>query len=223
MESLTETLARRSVERSLAERRTSYEEEIRRIVDATYRVIQETGGLDPTLRDILKESGLSTQAFYKHFRSKDELLLLLLDDGRRKLVGYLEHRMDKASTPAAKVRAWIEGVLAQAANPEAAARTRPFLANRDRLAEQFPEEQQASTDLLVELLAAAIDKLRGKGKPAESKQARRHAEAIYDVTFAALHRYLTRQTKPPPTEADHLVRFCLSAVGASEKGSRRER
>jgi AcrR family transcriptional regulator len=219
MGSLTESIARRSVERSLAERQASYEEEIRDIVDATYRVIERTGTFDPTLRDILRESGLSTQAFYKHFRSKDELLLLLLDDGRRKLLGYLEHRMGKASNPAGQVRAWIEGVLAQSANAEAAARTRPFLANRDRLAEHFPAEQQASMDLLVDLLATAISAL--PGRKADAGTARRDAGAIYDVTFGALHRYLTHNKRPSPSEVDHLVRFGLAAVGAPERKGKR--
>lgn len=214
MESLTDTLARRSVERSFADRRATYAEEIRRIVDATYRVIRETGGVDPTLRDILSESGLSTQSFYKHFRSKDELMLLLLDDGRRKLVGYLSHRMDKASTPAAKIRAWIEGVLHQAADPEAAARTRPFVAGRDRLAEQFPAQQQASVDLLVGLLAETIAAAPGaKGETKGSNdRARRDAEAIYDLAFAALHRHLTHGTKPSAKDVEHLVRFCVNAT-----------
>ncbi len=212
MESLAESLARRSVEQAVAERRATYEEEIRDILDATYRVIQKTGTFDPTMRDVLRESRVSRQAFYKHFRSKDELLLLLLDDGRRKLVGYLEHRMDKASNPAGRVRAWIEGVLAQATNPEAAARTRPFLANRDRLAEQFPKEQQASTDLLVDLLAAAILQLTGRKR--DRARARRDAEAIYDVTFGAVHRYVTHRRRPSAVEIEHLVRFGLAAVGA---------
>ena len=159
MSDLAESLARRAVERSVADRQASYVKEIERIVDATYRVIAKTGSFDPPLRDILRESGLSTQAFYKHFRSKDELLLLLLDDGRRRLVGYLEHRMDKATTAEGRVKAWIEGVLAQAGQADAAARTRPFLANQDRLAEQFPAEQQASVDLLVTLLADAIEQV----------------------------------------------------------------
>lgn len=219
MESLTESLARRSVERSLAERQSSYEDEIRDIVDATYRVIEHKGTLDPTLREILRESGLSTQAFYKHFRSKDELLLLLLDDGRRKLLGYLEHRMQKAATPSERIRAWIEGVLAQAANAEAAARTRPFLANRDRLAEHFPAEQQASMDLLVDLLAAAISDV--PGRKGDRAGARRDSEAIYDVTFGALHRYLTHRTRPSANEIEHLVRFGLAAVGAAERKGRR--
>jgi AcrR family transcriptional regulator len=219
VESVAESLARRSVEETVAERRASYEGEIRDILEATYRVIEKTGSFDPTMRDLLRESGLSTQAFYRHFRSKDELLLLLLDDGRRKLVGYLEHRMGKASTPAGRVRAWIEGVLAQAANPQAAARTRPFLANRDRLAEAFPTEQQASMDLLVDLLARAI--LALPGRKGDRARARRDAEAIYDVTFGALHRYLTHRTRPSASEIDHLVRFTLAAVGAPERKGKR--
>lgn len=219
MESLAESLARRSVEESVAERRASYEEEIREVLDAAYRVIQKTGTFDPTMRDLLRESGLSTQAFYKHFRSKDELLLLLLDDGRRKLVGYLEHRMDKAPTASGRIRAWIEGVLAQATNREAAARTRPFLANRDRLAEHFPKEQEASMDLLVDLLASAIEQV--PGRKGDRARASRDAEAIYDVTFGAVHRYVTHRRRPSAAEIEHVVRFGLAAVGAEDRTRRR--
>jgi AcrR family transcriptional regulator len=214
-ESLTETLARRAIERTVAERQAGYVEDIRKIVDATYRVIERSGGFDPTLRDILQESGLSTQAFYRHFRSKDELLLILLDDGRRRLLGYLSHRMGKQSSPAGKVRAWIEGVLAQAAHPEAARRTRPFVANQDRLAEQFPAEQQKSVDLLVDLLAGAIERFPGQGK----RTARRDAQVVYNATFGALHKHLTHQTRPAAAEVDHLVGFTLNAVGSG--GGRR--
>ena len=35
------------------------------------------------MRDILREAKLSTPAFYRHFKSKDELFVMLLDDGRR--------------------------------------------------------------------------------------------------------------------------------------------
>jgi len=218
VEDLAESLARRSAERSLAGRQASYAAEIEMIVEATYRVIAATDSFDPPMRDILRESELSTQAFYKHFRSKDELLMLLLDDGRRRLLGYLEHRMAKASTSAGRVRAWIEGVLAQAADRKAAERTRPFEANRDRLAELFPSEHQASIDALVDLLAGAI---RGLPAPKRSADAaRRDAQAIHDVTFGALHRYLTQRTRPTASEIDHLVRFALNAVGAREKGRR---
>lgn len=215
MSDLAESLARRAAERSIADRQASYVREIERIVDATHRVMADTGSFDPPLRDILRESGLSTQAFYKHFRSKDELLLLMLDDGRRQLVSYLEHRMDKASTPAGRVRAWIEGVLAQAGKADAAARTRPWLANQDRLAEQFPAEQQASVDLLVALLADAIAQV------APTRPVTRDAQVVYHAAFGALHRHLAHGTKPPPAEVDHLAQFCLGAIEEGKAGRRR--
>ena len=208
---LSQAVARRSLERSMAPRERSYREEVQRIVDATYRVVARTGTFDPKLRDILGESGLSTQAFYKHFRSKDELMLVLLDDGRRRLVGYLAHRMEKGATPEQRIRAWIEGVLAQAADPDVAARTRPFLAHQDRLAEQFPAEQQQSVDLLVSLLADAIAELPAdRGRPA----ARRDATAVYELTFGTLHRHLSHGTRPSAADSDHLAQFCLKGIGA---------
>ena len=117
MAGMNESLARRALDRSTAQRQAGYVDDVRRIVDATYRLIEQTGGIDPSLREVLAEAGLSTQAFYRLFRSKDELMLVLLDDGRRKLLSYLEHRMARATSPQDKVRAWIEGVLAQASNP----------------------------------------------------------------------------------------------------------
>lgn len=209
---LAETFARRSIERSTAERRATYVEEIRQLVDATYRVIEKTGSFDPPLRDILKASGLSTQAFYKHFRSKDELLLVLLDDGRRQLLSYLQHRMDKSSTGEGRVRAWIEGVLAQAADPRAAKRTKPFVVNQDRLADQFPAEQQASFDLLLELL---IEALGDRPQAARARRStRRDAEAIYYAAFGALRAHLIRGSRPGSVEIDHLVQFCLNGARA---------
>jgi AcrR family transcriptional regulator len=212
---LAETFARRSIERSTAERRATYVEEIRQLVDATYRVIEKTGSFDPPLRDILRASGLSTQAFYKHFRSKDELLLMLLDDGRRQLLGYLRHRMDKASTAEGRVRAWIEGVLAQAVDQKAAKRTKPFVVNQDRLADQFPAEQQASVGLLVKLLVDALAKLPGAGR--DRRLTRRDAEAIYYATFGALRAHLIYGTRPGQVEVDHLVQFCLNGAGKGRR------
>jgi len=218
VEDLAQAFARRAIERSTAEREAAYVEEIRLLVDATYRLIEKTGTFDPPLRDILKASGLSTQAFYRHFRTKDELMLVLLDDGRRQLLGYLRHRMDKAPAPAGRVRAWIEGVLAQAADPKAAKRTKPFVANQDRLADQFPDQQQASVDLLLSLLEAALADLHGaRDRPL----VRRDAEAIYYATFGALRAHLMNGTRPGPVEVDHLVEFCLAGAGKARARTKR--
>jgi AcrR family transcriptional regulator len=203
-QSMTAHLAHRAVERTVSGRRAEYQREMARIVDATFELIQRTGTVDPSMRKILAEAGLSTQAFYRYFTSKDELMLALLDVGRRRLLATLERRMQRSSGPADQVRAWIEGVLAQASDPAVAARTRPWVASEQRLAELFPDEQQSSIDLLVGLLDGPIGKLRGDKGAAHDA-----ATLTYRLTFATLQAHLGAGTKPSARDTESLVQFCL--------------
>ena len=205
---LTEDLARRAIERSTGNRKVAYEHEIERIIEATYQVIEKTGSFDPSLREILKLTKLSTQTFYRYFQSKDELLVVVLDDGRRQIVDYLRHRMSLASNPQGQVRAWIEGVLAQAKDPVAASRTRPFVVSPDRLAEAFPDEMRTSRDRLIEILAEAI----GGVRRASAVDTWRDAEAVYHLTFGTLHEHLSRRSAPDADEVEHAVQFALRAL-----------
>jgi AcrR family transcriptional regulator len=211
--SAIEHLADRAVERTVAGRRAEYSAEMRRIVETTFSLIEHTGSLDPSMREILAESGLSTQAFYRYFSSKDELMLALLDEGRRRLVETLQRRMARASDAPAQVRAWIEGVVAQAANATAAARTRPWVLSEQRLAELFPQEQQASVELLVGLLREPVARLRPTG---EGRAGDDHSPAtlIYELTFAVLRAHLVAGSKPGGDETAALVAFCLRGATA---------
>ncbi len=80
-------------ERAVAGRRGQYAAEVRRLIDAAFAVMRRTGDIDPQVRDIVKAAGLSNQAFYRHFASKDALLLAVLADGQRQLVDYLRARV----------------------------------------------------------------------------------------------------------------------------------
>jgi AcrR family transcriptional regulator len=214
---VTDALARRAVERAVADKQSELARSMQGIVESTYALVEESGDIDPPMRQILARSGLSTQAFYRQFRSKDELMLALLDDGRRRLVGYLERRMQRASSPSAQVRAWVEGVMAQAADARAAGRTRPFVTGEVRIAELFPDDHNDSVEQLVSLLVpplSTITSTKGNDKTA-GERVHRDAEAVYRLTFATLRDHLVSRTKPTPATIDHLVRFVLRAVGAT--------
>jgi len=212
--SMTEHLAHRAVERAVAGRRVEYEREMARIVESTFAIIERTGTLDPSMREILAEAGLSTQTFYRYFTSKDELMLALLDEGRRRLLASLQRRMQGSTVPAEQVRAWIQGVLAQASNTAAAARTRPWVTSEQRLSELFPEEQQASVDLLIGLLDEPISRLgdtsagraRSRGR---DDAVHNTAIMVYRLVFATLRSHLAAGTKPSGGEIEELVAFCL--------------
>jgi AcrR family transcriptional regulator len=211
--SAIEHLADRAVERTVAGRRAEYSTEMRRIVETTFSLIEHTGSLDPSMREILAETGLSTQAFYRYFSSKDELMLALLDEGRRHLVETLQRRMARADDAPAQVRAWVEGVVAQAANATAAARTRPWVLSEQRLAELFPQEQRASVELLVGLLRDPVARLRGTGK-GRDPGGYTAATLIYELTFAVLRAHLVAGSKPGADETAALVAFCLRGAAA---------
>ncbi|MSO79788.1 MAG: TetR/AcrR family transcriptional regulator [Acidimicrobiia bacterium] len=203
---LTEPLDHSVAARTLRDRADVYAEEVRRLLDAAYAVMRRTGTLDPRVSDIVAESGLSNQAFYRHFRGKNELLLAVLDDGQRRLVSYLEARLARVDPGAPRVRAWIEGVLEQARNPEAAANTKPFTANSARLATEFPDESAQSREQVVALLRAAL--VDAGGNP------RHDADAIYHLAMGRAGDAIARGEVPTNSDVDHLVEFALRGIGA---------
>ncbi len=200
-------LTAQAATRSLADRRETYEHEVRALVDATYAVMRRTGSIDPRVSDIVHRAGLSNQAFYRHFRSKDELLLAVLDDGQRRLLGYLEHRMAGAHDPRQQVRRWIEGVMEQARNPDAAANTRPFALHASRLADQFPDETAHTRELLLGPLREAITAAGG--------DVQRDADAVYHLTMGSMHDALAQSVTPSKRDVEHLVQFALGGISGT--------
>jgi AcrR family transcriptional regulator len=205
-------VAAATVERSLAARRTVAEAEVGRLVAASLVVIERTGRLEPRVSEIVKEAGLSNQAFYRHFESKHELLVAVLDHGVEMLTGYLAHRMSRVDTPAAKVREWLRGLLAQALDPRGAAATRPFALSRGRLAESYPDEVAASERRLTALLHAPLSDGAASGTP-QARDPERDAEALYWLAMGFVQARLASGATPNERDAAHLEAFALSGAG----------
>lgn len=195
VENVVSTLAHQG----LAERHEAYEAEIRRLLDAALTVMQRDGTIDPRVSDIVQEAGLSNQAFYRHFRGKDALLLALLEDGRERLVTTIERRLAGAHSPAAHLQAWIEAVFAQAQDPVAAEATRPFVINGDRLAVEYPDAVRRSRDRLVEPLRAIVGDAS--------------ADAVYHLTMGSVQDALVERRVPSRRDVQAVVDFARKGAG----------
>ena len=174
--------------RTLQDRADTYADEVRRLVDATYAVMRRSGSVDPRVVDIVQDAGLSNQAFYRHFRGKDELLLAVLEDGQRRLVTTLERRMARAARGAGEVQAWIEGVLEQARNPEATA------SQRERV------------------VAPLRDAVEAAGGDRD-----RDANAVYALTMGLTEDAIARGIAPTDGDVAHTVTFVLRAIGVESR------
>jgi AcrR family transcriptional regulator len=210
MESVV-SVADRTVERALAPRYSTYADEVRRLIDAGVAVMRRGQSTNPRVSEIVAEAGLSNQAFYRHFRSKDELLLAILDDGLRQLVGYLEHQMAKETSGLGQVRRWVEGILAQAANPRAAEATRAVVINTTRLGQLFPEESRQTQDLIKAPVRAAIETAVELGELAAADP-ERDAEAAYRLAMGTMQSWLSNGQRPSKADIGHLVGFVVAGL-----------
>jgi AcrR family transcriptional regulator len=207
-------VAVRTVERALAARYSAYADEVRRLIDAGVAVLRDGKGGEPRVSEIVTQAGLSNQAFYRHFRSKDELLLAILDDGLRQLVGYLEHQMSKETSGLAQVRRWVEGILAQAVNPGAAQATRGVVVNTARLGQLFPEEFRRSEEVIKTPVRAAIERAVEQGELAAADPGR-DAEAAYRLAMGTMQSCLSNGRRPSKADVAHLVGFVVGGLRGS--------
>jgi AcrR family transcriptional regulator len=204
-------MAEQAVQRSLEGRRAAVTSEIGRLVDAALALIQRTGEIEPRVSEIVREAGLSNQAFYRHFRSKSELLVAVLDRGIALLASYLQHRMEGAATPTDRVREWVRGMLEQALSPQGAAATRPFVLARGRLSETFPQEVTRSEQQLTAPLRAAIAAAAAAGE-LPGANAEQDAEALYHLTMGWMQARILEGGGASRADAAALETFALAGL-----------
>jgi AcrR family transcriptional regulator len=196
-------IAAQIAQRTLAQRGSGYAAEVRRLLDAGREVMARCGTTSrPRVADIVAAAGLSNDAFYRHFASKDALVAAILADGTARLRGYLAHQMDKESTPEARVRRWVEGVLAQASDDDSAATTLAVLWNGGNVVDATARPETALASLLQEPFAAL-----GSDDPVLD------ASLIAHAVVGKLSDFLQLGARPTAADVRRITELCLRAVG----------
>ena len=207
----TSGVAARIARRSLEQRGAHYAGEVRRLLDAALAVMRAAGTTArPRVADIVAAAGVSNDVFYRHFPSKDALVAALLEDGTERLQSYLAHQMAKEPTPEGKVRRWVEGVLAQAADEEIAATTLAVLWNGGSVGEGLPSGRPSASGPLAALLREPFAEL-GSSDPGLDASLAAHA------VVGTLSDHLWDRARPSPATIDHVAGVCLALATASAR------
>ena len=90
------------------------------ILDAAREVFRELGCEAATVRDIIRRTGLSVGAFYNYYRSKEEVVAALADDGARRFRPILHAEYLKASDFESYIRGAVQAYF-------------EFIADEDRI------------------------------------------------------------------------------------------
>jgi AcrR family transcriptional regulator len=181
-------------------------DERRALIDAGLAVLRQRGSDGCTVADVLGEAGLSTRAFYRHFGSKDELVLAVYERDARATHSRLCERLAAAASPSAALEVWVDETLALGFDTRRARRTEPLAREGLRLQARFPAQfaamEAAVIDPLVEILRAFPD-----------SDPDRDARSIHAVTWALVEEKFAGRSLTHAHAKAHVLRFCMPALG----------
>jgi AcrR family transcriptional regulator len=204
-----DAIVARATQRALARRQAVYADEVRRLLDAGLAVMRQFGTTrSPRVSDIVEAAGLSRDAFYRHFASKEDLVAAIVEAGEQRLVSYLRHQMAKESSPGEQLRRWVEGIMSQATNPEVAHSTRAVLWNGGRVGDHSWTEAVTGYTSLAQLI---MEPIAGLG----SLDPERDAVVSAHATMGVMREFLWKCAAPTKADIANLVRFCTRAVCTS--------
>jgi AcrR family transcriptional regulator len=161
------------------------DEELGRLLAAAEIALADQGYAGLRVDDVLDTAGLSTRAFYRHFRGKSELFLTLFDREMTQAQQRLGSKLARASTPEAKVEAWVAAMLALAYDGRLSRRTRLFLVERQLIAREFPDDIARCIRMMLEPLEGAIAEGRNAGVFPDASP-RRDALAIHHLCMGLM-------------------------------------
>ncbi len=99
------------------------EEERSMMIRAAYRVLARADSGSVTVSEILTEAQLSTRSFYRHFKSKDQLLLSMFEEESERATAQLTERLASAPDPYTAIGEWIRFYIQLAFEPRRHRRT----------------------------------------------------------------------------------------------------
>ncbi|MDJ0848330.1 MAG: TetR/AcrR family transcriptional regulator [Myxococcota bacterium] len=204
----------RSVQRSLGPRYSAYLDEVQRLLKAGMEEIVASGSVEPRVADIVRRAGLSNKAFYRHFQSKDELLLAILEENLQARVRDFDDRLAKADSALERARLWVWAVVETALDPQLSSTIRPILVYQARLTETLGEQLYSHRDHLRRPLIEALEDGRSSGE-LEGVDPERDAVCIQYLALGWMHGAVLERRTPAREEAEHVVEFALRGLKRS--------
>jgi AcrR family transcriptional regulator len=185
------------------------------ILRAAYRLIGRGPYVTVSVAEILDGAGLSTRAFYRHFRSKDELILTMYRIAADRVASELSDVVASADGPTAALEAWIHHQLSVVYDVRRARQTSVLTSLEARAAVGFDQVNQASEAVRRTILTEMIRQGRRDGTFPLVSDPEEDARAVMSVVGGILTAKLAGQGVPSWVDATRFVTdLFLRAFGA---------
>jgi AcrR family transcriptional regulator len=188
------------------------------IVRAARALVDEKGAAFTT-QELIKQAGVALQTFYRHFGSKDQLLVAVIQETVAENCALFERAAADVNDPIERLHLYISSALGGFAG--AGVGPRSITAEHWRLQQLFPEQMAEATRPFADLVQRELERAEAAGL-ASPRDPERDAWLIGNLVMAAFHHYAFHPNDPGAgTIADDVWGFCLTAVGGTPTSGRR--
>ena len=201
---------RQSVERSLKGARERAQARSDRFVTTTIELMEEQGGTDFTVQEVVDRSHMSIRTFYNFFETKDDLLVAVHETiVAGEVVPRLRTRCEAETDPVERIRAYIDGLF-ELTSPSGPV-SRALTTFSSRLAETRPGDLDRAfrpqIELVTELVRGASDAgaLRSELDPTTA------ASLLHHTVLAVVHARILGSGGQ--VSAEQLWEFCAHGIG----------
>jgi TetR/AcrR family transcriptional regulator len=192
------------------------------IISAARRLIDEDRGTFTT-QDLIKEAGVALQTFYRHFESKDLLLLAVITDLIAENCLLFAEQAAALDDPLERLHTYVTTALDSLRAHRAGATPRFITSEHWRLQQLFPAEMAAASQPFAELVRTELDAAEAAGAITSSDH-ERDALLISTLVMSVYHEYSFLSDDPRvDTVADDVWAFCLAAIGGTDASPRKRR
>jgi AcrR family transcriptional regulator len=180
-----------------------------RIVQASLELSHEADTTSFTVQEVIERADVSLQTFYRHFQSKDDLILAVIEEEvAAGAEGYRKKAL-RLDDPTARIEAIVKGPFTHSERPPTSPTVpREHLRLLDTRASDVWAADAPYRDLLSEMIKAAQDAGRFVGVDANEE-----ADMITTLVLSRFHNIvLGAQRRSYAREASHIWAFCLAAL-----------
>jgi AcrR family transcriptional regulator len=182
-------------------------------MDAAISVMTSGNYLEVSVGDVLAAAGVSTRSFYRHFASKEALLIAVMRRDAEAVGHWLDRAVSQAPDAVTAVQAWLDTCLSCFYEPARARRTTLYASPGANAAPAVVAEHAA----LYQILARSLTKaLRAGHRAGVLHSPKPHDDAMTIlalVSVAVNQRGNERIRKTRKAARDHVMRFAWPAIG----------
>jgi AcrR family transcriptional regulator len=199
---------RRALDRSLVEAKRRALNKSNGFVQAAIELLNDSGGLNFTVQEVVDRSKLSLRSFYQTFAGKDDLMLALFEEYVAGGAAWLRDRMAKHDDPVEQIRVFFTSQWTGKLNPEV---TRALALYHLTLAATRPSELAHALEPELVVLLDAVERGIESGQVRSDIGARRLAEILLHTCTAAVQTTILQTGSESP---DDVWAFCLGGLRA---------